>query len=105
MKAGLVLEYATKWVADNHFGTLLSTVLSANKFLNEKTGYKIDFKEGYEHFGKKNKYRAQQVRHLVYKLMVPIFICITMLLTTLFVILLAIIRCICSRPPTPEKKK
>ena len=53
----LWIEYANQFVAELYFEQLLQGVIKGNKLMKEYSGYKVDFKEGYEHFGKKNKYR------------------------------------------------
>jgi len=55
----LFVEYVIDEVARNHLITIFDHLRAANKMLETHTGSKWNFKDGYSHFGKKNKYRKQ----------------------------------------------
>jgi hypothetical protein len=55
----LFLEYAIQEIATNHFESIIAHLKIANQMLETHVGTKYNFKAGYEHFGRKNKYRKQ----------------------------------------------
>jgi len=55
----LFIEYVIDEIAKKHFEVVMDHVRLGNKMAEEYTGSKWNFKAGYEHFGKKNKYRKQ----------------------------------------------
>lgn len=54
--SGLWREYMYAYIAQLYFEPLMSNAIKYNNMMHNYTGIKIDFKKGYEHFGKKNKY-------------------------------------------------
>jgi hypothetical protein len=102
---GLYIEYANAYVAETYFKDLLQAVIEGNKLCKEYTGYKVDFKQGYEHFGKKNKYRNQQVRHLANMMMWPVIGLVGFVLMVVFCLVRCLCKCVCRCLCGPKKEK
>ena len=91
---GLILDYVNSYLANRYFDDLLQTSIKVNEFCEEFMGFKVDFR-GYEHFGKKNKYKRQQMRHLTYKLRFLALYLVGFALATITCIVLSVCKCAC----------
>jgi hypothetical protein len=54
---GIWLEYLNAYVSTNYFDGVMAKSIKFNNLMSDYFGYKINFKQEYEHFGKKNKYK------------------------------------------------
>ena len=98
----LFIEYVIDEIAKKHFEVVMDHVRMGNKMAEEYTGSKWNFKAGYEHFGKKNKYRKQQIRYLI-QTFGPIALgLLFVVIFTIFMILSCLCKCICGKKQTNE---
>jgi len=96
---GIWLEYVNAYIAGNYFDSLIASSIKYNNMMSEYTGIKINYKDEYEHFGKKNKYKHQQTRYitgrLFYHVLGIVFFAGSILLVLLYLLYLCLCRLCC----------